>query len=126
MWKACSRCGKIHRQGSECPKRYVMQDTQERALRNRYAWATKSKQIRDEANYLCEVCRDEGVLTYENVEVHHIVKLKDNRDLLLDDDNLICLCQRHHKDADAGKIPQEYLQELARRRRKDPPIPEAN
>lgn len=72
--------------------------------------------MRDKANYLCEVCRDLGVYTYDGLEVHHIVKLRDNPDGLLDNYNLVCLCAMHHKQADSGGIKQEYLRKLARKR----------
>lgn len=61
---------------------------------------------------MCEVCRDQGVYTYDGLEVHHIRKLKDAPDLLLDDRNLICLCTYHHKEADAGRISVDYLTKL--------------
>lgn len=85
-------------------------------LRSKYAWTKKSKQIREDAGNLCEVCRDKGIATYNNLEVHHIDKLRDNVDGLLDDDNLICLCVRHHKEADNGEIDEEYLRELVKKR----------
>ena len=61
--------------------------------------------------------------TYDTLEVHHIQKLKDNEDGLLDNLNLICLCKHHHELADAGKIDAEHLRELARIREGqiDPP-----
>jgi hypothetical protein len=49
--------------------------------------------------------------------VHHIEKLRENVDGLLDDDNLICLCGKHHKQADKGLIDKEYLKELVKLRK---------
>ncbi len=117
MFKACSKCGKIHDASSICP--YVKREYTsgaERKLRSKYSWTLKSKQIREQANHLCEVCKDKGVYTYQNIEVHHIVKLKDNEQGLLDDDNLIVLCQEHHKMADKGELSVDYLRELVGRR----------
>ena len=88
----------------------------ERKLRSLNKWTEKSKEIRDSAHYLCEVCKDEGTLTYNNLEVHHIEKLTDSPDLLLDNNNLICLCQFHHKEADDGSLDKRYLKRLARQR----------
>ena len=91
-------------------------------MRSTYRWTLKSKEIREKANYLCEVCRAEGVYTYDNLEVHHIVKVKDDNDLLLDNYNLICLCQEHHKQADENSagggrgLSPDYLRELAKQR----------
>lgn len=65
---------------------------------------------------MCAICLEEGIYNYEGIEVHHITKLKDAPDKLLDNENLICLCKRHHELADAGKIDAEHLRELARAR----------
>ncbi len=67
---------------------------------------------------LCEVCKAQGVYNYNDLEVHHIEKLKDNPDGLLNDDNLICLCVYHHKQADAGELNADYLRELVKERGK--------
>ena len=116
MLKSCSKCGKIHSPYFQCtPKSY--EGGSERKLRSTYKWTQKSKHVRDDANYLCEYCRDHGIIEYRNIEVHHIDKLKDaGAGALLDDANLICLCQEHHKQADAGDIPKEVLREIACRR----------
>ena len=117
-FKACSKCGKIHPYGYKCT---VGADNnrsklQEDKLRSKYAWTKKSLQIREDANNLCEVCLDQGRITYDGLEVHHIEKLRENVDGLLDDNNLVCLCTMHHKQADNGEIDKEYLKELARKR----------
>ena len=65
---------------------------------------------------LCEVCRAQGLYTYEGLEVHHITKLAENPSGLLDDDNLITLCVYHHKQADAGEIDADYLKKLVKYR----------
>ena len=120
VWKCCSRCGKIHTQGFTCHAgKRIYHGGSERTLRSTYKWTEKSKDIRDKAHYLCEVCKAEGRLTYDGVEVHHITKVKDNTDLLLDDYNLICLCAAHHHAADHNQIDKEYLLSLARQREND-------
>lgn len=88
-------------------------------LRNTYRWRKKREQVKKASKYLCAVCREEGRFTYEDIEVHHITKLKDRADLLLDEYNLIPLCVTHHKLADEGKIDADYLRELARRREEE-------
>lgn len=115
---ACSRCGKIHPKGYVChvEKKHYKYSYKEAKLRSKSTWTEKSKQIREDANYLCEVCKDKGIYNYRNVEVHHILKLRDRPDLLLDNYNLICLCKDCHRLADAGIISVDYLQELAKRR----------
>ena len=117
-YKACSKCGKIHPYGYNCAVGVNRYKVEEDKLRSRYAWTKKSKQIREDAGNLCEVCKDQGIATYNGLEVHHIEKLRENTDSLLDDDNLICLCTRHHKEADNGEIDKEYLRELVKKRGK--------
>ena len=111
--KACARCGGFHPVGTRCTKGREYKGGVERSLRKKYSWTKKSLEIREKANYLCEVCRDNNLFVYDGLEVHHIHKLKDNQDRLLDDLNLICLCVECHKKADAGDIPVEYLEQLA-------------
>lgn len=94
-------------------KKYSYKET---ALRNTYSWHTKADQIRQDSRYLCSVCLDEGIYNYNNLEIHHITKIKEDESKLLDNYNLVCLCSKHHKLADAGLIPKEYLLELAKRR----------
>lgn len=115
MLVSCSKCGKLHPRGYKCGTRTYRQ-TNERELRSKYVWTKKAKQIKDDAMGLCEVCREQGIYTYDGLEVHHITKLKDDPNGLLDDNNLICLCVEHHKQADEGKIAPEYLREIAKRR----------
>ena len=86
-------------------------------MRSTYAWQTKRQEIKERANFLCEVCRDKDHrFVYDNVEVHHIEKIKDAPGLFLDDLNLICLCKEHHEAADGGDLSKEYLKRLAAQR----------
>ena len=116
MLKACSRCGKIHSTTYRCKDNRIKIATDENRMRSTYKWTKKSLQVRDESHYLCQVCLDQGIITYEGVEVHHIDALKDRPDLLLDDDNLVCLCVEHHKQAETGQLSKDYLRELATHR----------
>lgn len=113
--KTCSKCGKIHPRGYKCDAiKRVYPKTDETKLRSTYAWTIKAKQIKNDAMGLCEVCKFQGKITYKGLEVHHITKLKDNPDGLLDDNNLICLCSEHHKQADNGEIDAEFLRALVK------------
>lgn len=118
MYKSCSKCGKIHDSSFKCNagKRIYKEIDNERKLRSQYAWTKKSEEIRERAHHLCEVCADRGQISYDNIEVHHITKVRDDKSLLLDNENLICLCQEHHKQADSGEIDKDYLFKLARMR----------
>lgn len=122
MYKSCSRCGKIHDTRFKCNVGKEYRGGKERELRSSYAWTKKSRETRENAQHLCEVCRDMGIYTYDNLEVHHIEKVRDNKDRLLDDSNLIVLCVQHHKDADAGKLKKDYLKKLVEKREKESPV----
>lgn len=116
MLKSCSRCGKIHDYNYKCNKGKVYKKNDIDKLRSTKKWTDKSIEIREASNYLCSVCLDKGIINYENLEVHHIIKLQDQPELLLENDNLICLCKYHHKQADEGKIDQDYLLNLVKKR----------
>ena len=116
--KSCSKCGKIHPRGYKCNVGKIYTKTDDDKLRSTYKWTKKARQIKDDANGLCEVCKAQGIYTYNGLEVHHITKLRDNPDGLLDDDNLICLCTAHHKAADNGELDADDLRKLAKKRRK--------
>jgi 5-methylcytosine-specific restriction endonuclease McrA len=123
MLVSCSRCGKLHPRGYKCNKGRAQRVDQEAyKLRSSWAWQKKSKVIKDKSKWLCAVCKDDGKLVYDALEVHHIVKVTDDKSKAFDDYNLICLCVDHHKLADAGKIKASYLLELAKRRENNPPV----
>lgn len=79
-------------------------DTIETAFYNDPAWnhpkhgAKVSALARD--NYLCQDCLDKGITNTKNLEVHHIVPLKENFELRLVLSNLRTLCRSCHKKAD--------------------------
>ena len=119
MLVSCGKCGKMHARGYKCNKGRIYKKDDTDKLRSTYAWTQKAKQIKIDALGLCEVCKAYGVYTYKDLEVHHIVKLKENPNGLLDDLNLVCLCVEHHKQADAGDIDADYLKKLAKGRYND-------
>lgn len=121
MFKACSKCGKIHDVNQRCHHDDTHKDERQRKLRSKYIWTLKSREVREKANYLCEVCRDQGKIVYDNVEVHHILPLRDYHDLFLENNNLICLCATCHKKAEKNQIDKDYLIKLAELREKNPP-----
>lgn len=118
MLKSCSRCGKIVDYNHKCNKGKIYKHNDIDKLRSSTKWTNKSIEIREASNYLCSVCLDEGIINYDNIEVHHIIKLQDDKDLLLENDNLICLCKYHHKQADEGKLDKDYLINLVKKRDK--------
>jgi len=121
VYKSCSKCGKIHDVNYKCKadnKYKVKYEYDEARLRNSYEWHTKAEQVKKDSKYLCSVCFEEKIYNYNELETHHIEKLKERPDLLLEDTNLICLCRKHHKLADKGMIDKSYLKELAAKRMK--------
>ena len=113
---SCSKCGKMHPRGYKCNVGRTYKKTEIDKLRNTSKWQRKREQIRDDSLNLCAVCLDQGIYTYEGLEVHHIEKLNESPEKLLEDYNLICLCTYHHKQADAGELSIEYLRELVKKR----------
>lgn len=118
--KTCSKCGKLHDFNYVCKvgrtKKNYKYTYEESKLRNTHNWHKKAEEIKQASNYLCSVCFDKGIYNYNNLEVHHIEKLRDRPERLLDNYNLICLCREHHKQADAEIIDKKYLIELAKKR----------
>lgn len=119
MLRSCKRCGRIHEAG-ECPVKKETQkydrESESDKFRSRSIWRRKSKQIREDAQELCEVCRDKGKYVYQLLSVHHITAIKDDPSLALDDNNLICVCPTCHELAEAGTLSIDYLRELAKKR----------
>lgn len=119
MLKACKYCGRIHAADRDCgkkPNRNRYRRDEREAGRYTHAFADKSREVKERAHFLCQVCLDRGEICFEGCETHHIIKLRLRPDLLLADDNLVCLCQRCHRKADRGEIDADYLRELARKR----------
>ena len=119
MYRSCSKCGMIHDTNYKCKadKRYKAKYSYEESkLRNTYAWHTKAEQIKKDSKYLCSMCYLEGKYNYNDLEVHHIVKIREDKTKLLDNYNLVCLCKRHHRLADSEMIDKDKLFELARQR----------
>lgn len=113
--KACSVCGKIHSADIKCVRKDARAD-KEHKLRQTNKWHNKSLEIRERSHWLCAVCKSYGIYNHESLEVHHIRKLRDYPEGLLDDANLICLCTTHHKMADDGLLDVEFLIRLVNQR----------
>ena len=116
MLKSCGKCGRIHDSSFMCNANRN-ERTKEQAFRSTNPWRRKSIEVRKAAQYLCEVCRDNGLYNCYNLSVHHITPLTEDESQALDDDNLVCLCGEHHEQAEAGKIDRNYLRSLAKKRR---------
>ena len=49
---------------------------------------------------------------FNNLSVHHALPLEESYGSRLDDDNLLTLCDRHHKMADDGEIPYSVIKQI--------------
>ena len=115
----CKYCGIVVR-GHNCPhKSYKKRDkdSKEDKFRKTNAWTKKSIEIRQRDRYLCRVCEANlyntiNQFNYDKLEVHHIIPVNEDYDKRLDNDNLITLCNYHHKMAEAGQISREELLKL--------------
>lgn len=124
MLKSCRYCGRIHAKGYVCPKKpspekRTKMETEQNKFRSKNSWAKKSKAIRQRDGFLCQVCirglyNPERIYQTDGLEVHHIIPLKNDYNLRLDDENLITLCKKHHEMAEAGKIPTTLLKRIAK------------
>lgn len=119
MLKTCSRCG-IVPEGHICPyKTYRKKEKDSKAdkFRKTKMWTKKSLEIRQRDKNLCVVCINNLYNTifqynYDKLEVHHITPINEDYNRRLDNDNLITLCNYHHKLAEEGEIPREELYRL--------------
>lgn len=121
MLKTCSKCG-IVSEDHICKYRTYKKKTKDskaNKFRNTKAWANKSAEIKQRDKCLCQVCINNlyytiNIYNYDKLEVHHIVPVNEDYERRLDNDNLITLCNFHHKMAEVGKIPREELKNLIR------------
>jgi 5-methylcytosine-specific restriction endonuclease McrA len=122
MLKTCSKCG-IVPQDHVCPYRTYNKknnDSKASKFRKTKSWTKKSLEIRQRDKYLCVVCINNLYSTihqynYDKLEVHHITPIEQDYNKRLDNDNLITLCNYHHKMAEKGDIPREELYKLIKK-----------
>ena len=116
----CSKCGVVKR-GHKCPyktdNRKKDKDSKADKFRKTKAWSNKSLEIRQRDRYLCVVCINNlyntiNTYNYNKLEVHHITPINEDYNKRLDNDNLITLCNYHHKLAEKGDISKDELYKL--------------
>lgn len=121
MLKSCKYCGRIHDRQYQCPKKprseSVRKESAADEFRQKSHWKNHlSPKVKRDAGYLCEVCRDKGILTHEELSVHHIVPINEAAELADDESNLICVCSFCHEKAEKGEINRKFLKLLAMKR----------
>ena len=125
MFRSCPYCGRMHQDGIVCPRRPDKHRygkprvTPIDRFRKTAAWQRKRSTILDRDFHMCRICNEGSYGTYagvayysKNLSVHHIEPLSERFDLRLEDDNLITCCSFHHKMAEDGEIPRQYLHRL--------------
>lgn len=114
MLKSCQYCNRIHDRKFDCGKKPKRERKVKDIDKFRWTrkWREKRNRIVERDLYLCQVCKEEGKYTYDNLEVHHIIPLAEDYDKRLDEDNLITLCGYHHERAEKGIITREHLRRL--------------
>lgn len=134
MLKSCVYCSKLHKIGDKCQFAPKPEDrftgrrregwqrkytgTNEDKIRSSYKWKTVREIIRSKANYMCELCKHYGFLSYQSVQIHHIESLAERKDLAYTASNLICLCENCHKQVEGDTQVKPLLKELAMKREK--------
>jgi 5-methylcytosine-specific restriction endonuclease McrA len=120
----CSYCGRIHEDN------YICKDKEQELKRKRNSykvkdvykfyktkdWKSKREDIMERDMCMCQLCiRDrymkDGMrrFEYDDISVHHILKLNENYDKRLDEDNLISFCKYHHSMVEDDR---KYIDEL--------------
>lgn len=130
MRKTCRYCGQVHKTGEICPKRPPKRIKKQQSFdgfqkkyvefTSSFAWQKMREITKKRDLYLCAICRQEiknnPNIRYDDVilYVHHIIPVKEAWALRLCLDNLITLCDKHHKQAERGEIPREVLQKIVK------------
>lgn len=124
MLKSCSYCGRIHDSKYVCKQKEqkIRERQSMRSAKNKkvydfhrsHKWKEKSVTIRERDDYCCQVCvrglhNPDRQYETDNISVHHIVPIAEDRGNRLDDSNLISLCSKHHEMAERGEINRKEL-----------------
>lgn len=120
MLKSCKYCGRVHDRKYDCGKRpTIIYKRTSAADRFRYtsAWQQKREEIKERDNYLCQICirnlyDTKKIMNYEYISVHHAEKLEENFEKRLDNDNLLTVCEQHHKLCDKNIIPFSVVKRI--------------
>lgn len=119
--KTCTYCRKIHDNKMKCTakkgyyreksSRYEKDKDYLKFIKSK-AWNDKSQEIKLLDSHCCLVCKSLNLNSPIYLEVHHIIKFRNDSSLGLDNNNLITLCVEHHKQADNNKISSNELHRL--------------
>ena len=119
MLKSCSYCGKIHDSKYICSSKPKKNRNITEADKFRWTsiWQKKREEIKKRDLYLCQICIRElyNTVTKYNTEelsVHHNTPINEDYNKRLDNNNLLTVCDYHHKMCDRGEIAREEVQKI--------------
>lgn len=119
MLISCQYCGKIHDRKYICDKRPKRKKEISEADRFRRTnrWQKKREEIKKRDLNLCQICIRELYNTRnkyntKDLSVHHNVPINENYDKRLDNDNLLTVCEYHHKMCERGEISRKIVQKI--------------
>lgn len=119
MLKSCSYCGRIHDSKYICKEKPIKKKTITEADKFRWTrmWQKKREEIKKRDLYLCQICIRELYDTInkyntKDLSVHHNTPINEDYNKRLDDDNLLTVCDYHHKMCDRGEITREEVQKI--------------
>lgn len=114
MLRSCSRCGKIHKPGCcTVAKPSAAERTPEQKFRSSADWQRVAEAVRERDLNMCVACRHKqpAVFVTQSLEVHHIIPLRVDWSLRLEEDNCATLCIPCHKLAEQGIITAQQLRD---------------
>lgn len=120
MLKSCKYCGKIHDSKFDCGKKPIrkkIRHTKSSRFRSSQDWKDKAIEIKERDHYLCQICL-RGLygatrrINCNNLSVHHAKKIETDWDKRLDNNNLITVCDMHHRMCEDGTIPYGIVRDI--------------
>ena len=119
MLKSCSYCGRIHDSKYICKEKPIKKKTITEADKFRWTriWQKKREEIKKRDLYLCQICIRElyNTVTKYNTEelsVNHNTPINEDYNKRLDNNNLLTVCDYHHKMCDRGEIARKEVQKI--------------
>lgn len=123
--RSCSYCGGIHASNSVCKlkpraRQFSKVRTDSDKLRGLSIWKSTRTDIKARDKHMCQVCARNLYKTMvqynykDNIQVHHIVPIEEDKGLWLDEENLITICMYHHRLAEADVIPRDELKAIVK------------
>ena len=116
MFKSCKYCGKIHKSTEICERKpkqkyYSKRRTKIDWFRSSFEWQSARAEALERDKHLCRYCLPK-LITTRNLQVHHIIPIRDSWSKKTDVNNLITLCAFHHRLAEMEEIPASELQKI--------------